>query len=85
VYAVHVLEDIELDRNEFRKELGKRIQGLFQQVEFRNVNAVVLSSYRLPDLQCDVRGNVMFIPDLKYIKYRNQFVDSTLKVDIGAF
>jgi hypothetical protein len=83
IYAVHMPEDLNFDRNKFRTELGRRLHEILKENIFRNVNHVVFSSYKLPKVEhINVRGDVVFNTDLTHLRYKNQFVDPEFQVDI---
>lgn len=81
IYAVHVPEEVALNRNEFRVQLGKEIQEMLKDVIFRNVSWVVFSSYRPPFVKRkDPRGNRVYTTDLMLLRYPNAHVDPSLDV-----
>ncbi len=83
VYAVHVPEEIELDRDKFRRELGTRLQEMFKESIFKNVNWVVFSSYKLPAIKSiGIKEDVLFDTDLQRLQYPNGSVDPKLWVDV---
>lgn len=83
IYAVHVPEVIEFDRAKFRTDLGSKLQEIFKEKIFKNVNWVVFSSYKLPEVKpINIKGDVMFDTDLQHLRYPNGSVDPELKVDI---
>jgi hypothetical protein len=83
VYAVHVPEEIEFDRDKFRTDLGNKLHEIFKDEIFRNVNWVVFSSYKLPEVKfINIKGDVMFETDLPHLRYNNAFVAPELHVDI---
>jgi|GEM_PF-3671019 len=83
IYAVHVPEEIEFERGKFRTDLGDKLQEMFKDQIFKNVNWVVFSSYKLPEVKpINIKGDVMFDTDLQHLRYPNGSVDPELKVDI---
>jgi hypothetical protein len=85
IYAVHVPEVIEFDRDKFRKELGSDLQQIFKEGYkiFHNVDCVAFSSYRcaLPE-PLDGKGNVLFDTSLPNLSYPNGSVDKIFKEDL---
>lgn len=83
IYAVHVPEDIDFDRDKFKIELRNKLHEILKVVIFRNVNYVVFSSYKLPEVKSvSIQGDVMFNTDLNRLLYQNPFVDPNFQVDI---
>lgn len=83
IYAVHVPEQFEFDRGSFRTELGTKLQEIFKDPIFRNVNWVVFSSYRVPlPHPIGIKGDVIFDTDLQHLRYPNGSVDPKLWVNI---
>ena len=81
IFAVHVPEEVSLNRNEFRTKLGHQVQEMFKDRIFHNVNWVIFSSYRPPLVaRTDSRGNRVYNTDLISLRYPNPNVDASLEV-----
>jgi len=85
IFAVHVPEVIEFDRDKFRRKLGSKLQEMFKDNVFRYVNCVVFSSYRCPlPKPLNRKGDVLFDTDLPNLTYPNGSVDPTfIEVPLG--
>ncbi len=86
IYAVHVPEIIQFDRNEFRQKLGLKLLETLKDRIYRNVNYVTFSSYKSPILVgSDVMGNIHYDTDIPNLRYPNAWVEPSLKENLDHF
>jgi len=86
IYAVHVPEILNFEKDDFRSKLGEKLVRAFQDPCFSNVSYVAFSSYRVPVVEhVSVNGSPQFGTDLHRLSYKNSFAapDYRLELKLG--